>query len=122
MGGLVRILRTRRSCERLQMGIQVRRIVVTIHTNKDHPPEVFLSDLDPVRLTWMRQRSSSNSTGRSRDGRAALRRGRPGPIRRLNELNGTYDHFPPSGMTRAITSNEGGVFCDGDGKDLKSDA
>jgi hypothetical protein len=97
---------------------------------KIHPPEVFLSDLDPVRLTpgWRQPELNRNfnSGGLSIGGRAFEKGiGMPTNSEIEFELNGTFDNFVALvGIDDEFNNNEAKAefFVIGDGKELwKSD-
>lgn len=97
---------------------------------KIHPPEVFLSDLDPVRLTpgWRQPELNRNfnSGGLLIGGRAFEKGiGMPTNSEIEFELNGTYDNFTALvGIDDEFNNNEAKAefFVIGDGKELwKSD-
>jgi hypothetical protein len=97
---------------------------------KIHPPEVFLSDLDPVRLTagWRQPELNRNfnSGGLAIDGRVFEKGiGMPTNSEIEFELNGTYEHFSALvGIDDEFNNVEAKAefFVIGDGKELwKSD-
>jgi hypothetical protein len=93
---------------------------------KIHPPEVFLSDLDPVRLTagWRQPELNRNfnSGGLSIGGRAFERGiGMPTNSEIEFQLNGTYENFSALvGIDDEFNNNEAKAefFVLGDGKEL----